>query len=53
MAHVKVTERGQEANLMSEFDEADIVLGGYQENKGQHWSKAFNETTDLDEIVKV
>lgn len=23
---------------MSEFDESDIVDGGYVENKGNHWS---------------
>ena len=31
-AHVKISERGQEDNLMSEFDSNDIVDGGYQEN---------------------
>jgi L-ascorbate peroxidase len=37
-AHVKVSERGQEENLMSEFNEDDIIDGGYQENQGKHWS---------------
>ena len=36
-AHVKISERGQEENLMSEFDETDIVDGGYVETKGGHW----------------
>jgi len=36
-AHVKVSERGQEENLLSEFDPSDIVDGGYQEHKGEHW----------------
>jgi L-ascorbate peroxidase len=30
-AHVKISERGQEDNLLSEFNEEDIVDGGYQE----------------------
>ena len=37
-AHVKVSERGQEQNLSSEFDEENVVDGGYMENKGNHWS---------------
>ena len=37
-AHVKISERGQEENLISEFDESDIIDGGYQENKGAHWA---------------
>lgn len=40
-AHVKVSERGQEEHLLSEFDQSDIVDGGYQENKGEHWAKSF------------
>ena len=28
-AHVKVSEMGQEDNLLSEFNEEDIVDGGY------------------------
>lgn len=28
-AHVKVSEKGQEENLLSEFDPEDIVDGGY------------------------
>ena len=39
-AHVKVSERGQEDNLMSEFDSSDIIDGGYQENKGNNWLNA-------------
>lgn len=37
-AHVKVSERGQEENLLSEFDSEDVVDGGYIENKGNHWA---------------
>ena len=37
-AHVKISEKGQEQNLASEFDEENIVDGGYVENKGNHWS---------------
>ena len=40
-AHVKISERGQEENLMSEFDEGDIIDGGYQENKGAHWTQSL------------
>jgi len=47
-AHVKVSEAGQEANLMSEFDEGDIVNGGYQENKGSHWAQHFREEAGLE-----
>lgn len=42
-AHVKISERGQEENLISEFDESDIVNGGYQENKGEHWSQNYRQ----------
>lgn len=42
-AHVKLSERGQEENLMSEFDETDNVDGGYVENKGVHWSERVNQ----------
>jgi hypothetical protein len=28
-AHVKISERGQEEHLLSEFDSDDIVDGGY------------------------
>jgi L-ascorbate peroxidase len=28
-AHVKLSERGQEENLMCEFDESNVVDGGY------------------------
>jgi len=38
VAHVKVSEQGHEHNLLSEFNEHDIVDGGYQENGGHHWS---------------
>lgn len=37
-AHVKVSEMGQEDNLLSEFNPEDIVDGGYQEFGG-HWSQ--------------
>ncbi len=37
-AHVKVSEHGQLDNLMSEFDDENIVDGGYQEFRGLHWS---------------
>lgn len=40
-AHVKISERGQEEHLLSEFDSDDIVDGGYQENKGIHWAAQF------------
>lgn len=40
-AHVKISERGHEDNLMSEFNDEDIVDGGYQENAGVHWSEFF------------
>ena len=39
-AHVKVSERGQEENLLSEFDNDDVVDGGYTENKGEHWANS-------------
>lgn len=40
-AHVKVSEMGQEENLLSEFNDADIIDGGYQENQGKHWSEKY------------
>jgi L-ascorbate peroxidase len=40
-AHVKVSERGQEENLLSEFDPTDNVDGGYMENKGEHWGAKY------------
>jgi len=40
-AHVKVSEMGQESNLLSEFDESDIIEGGYQEYQGKHWSEKY------------
>ena len=45
-AHVKLSERGQEENLMSEFDETDNVDGGYQENKGKHWAEKYEGIFD-------
>lgn len=39
-AHVKISERGQEENLLSEFDSEDVVDGGYTENKGNHWAQS-------------
>ena len=49
-AHVKVSELGQEEHLLSEFNEADIVNGGYQENQGRHWAEKFaaGEARDSD-----
>lgn len=46
-AHVKISERGHEEYLMSEFDETDIVDGGYVENKGNHWAT----TVEVDQSV--
>lgn len=43
-----MSEAGQEANLMSEFDETDIVNGGYQENKGNHWASHFRQEAGLE-----
>lgn len=48
-AHVKISERGQEENLMSEFDPTDIIDGGYQEWKGEHWSKKWSEKEEAEE----
>ena len=42
-AHVRVSEMGQEENLLSEFNDEDIINGGYQENQGTHWAQRFNE----------
>jgi len=52
---VKISERGQEENLMSEFDESDIIDGGYQENKGVHWSQVYKKSmeSDLEEAKDV
>lgn len=52
-AHVKISERGQEENLMSEFDETDIVNGGYQENKGNHWSQRYRKAIEDEESKEV
>ena len=38
-----MSERGQEENLLSEFDPTDIIEGGYVENKGVHWATKFAE----------
>ena len=40
-AHVKVSEMGQEEHLLTEFDESDIINGGYQEFAGNHWTKRW------------
>ena len=40
-AHVKISERGQTEHLLSEFNDDDIVDGGYMENKGVHWARSF------------
>ena len=42
-AHVKISERGQEENLLSEFDNDDVVDGGYQEDAGEHWTSKGNK----------
>ena len=42
-AHVKISERGHEEYLMSEFDESDMVDGGYVEHKGAHWSTTLDK----------
>ena len=49
MAHVKVSEKGQEENLLSEFDPTDIVDGGYQEYKGKHYAGMADEAGYEDE----
>ena len=51
-AHVKVSEAGQEAHLLSEFNSEDIVNGGYQENKGQHWATNFLKRLDEEYVVE-
>ena len=48
-AHVKISERGHEETLISEFDETDIVDGGYVENKGNHWSQRFMTIDESDD----
>jgi catalase (peroxidase I) len=45
-AHKKVSEHGHDS-LLSEYDEGDVVDGGYMENKGAHWSKRFSALFDL------
>lgn len=50
-AHVKVSEHGQEANLLSEMNDGDIINGGYQENQGRHWAEKYRDTDD-NEIVQ-
>jgi len=44
--HVKVSEHGQEENLLSEFDEEFIVDGGYHESKGVYWSHHWEMSGD-------
>lgn len=39
---------GQEEHLMSEFNDDDIVNGGYQENKGKHWASKYRASDDND-----
>jgi hypothetical protein len=34
---------------MSEFDEGDIINGGYQENQGRHWAEKFKDEFPLDD----
>lgn len=43
-AHVKVSEMGQESNLVSEFNDEDMIDGGFQENQGRHWSEKYRST---------
>ena len=50
-AHVKVSEKGQEENLLSEFDPSYMVGGSFHENKGMHW--AHNEESFETEIEPV
>lgn len=56
-AHVKVSEMGQEEHLLSEFNEEDIINGGYQEFAGKHWAerwgKVLSEEWEKDEDAKV
>lgn len=41
-AHMKVSEMGQEEHLLSEFNEDDIVNGGYMEKRNHnHWQESF------------
>ena len=40
-AHVKISEMGWEENLMGEFNEEDIVNGGFQEHQGRHWAEKY------------
>ena len=42
-AHVKISERGQEEHLLSEFDNDNVVDGGYQEDGGEHWTLKGNK----------
>lgn len=48
-AHIKVSEYGHEADLLSEFNDDDIVDGGYMENKGNHWMQQFR-TSDTNAV---
>ena len=43
-AHVKISEMGQEDNLISEFDSTDNVDGGFVEKKGEHWALGWMGT---------
>lgn len=52
-AHVKISERGQEENLMSEFDDSDNINGGYQENKGAHWTQKYRDAIEEEESKEV
>ena len=51
-AHVKVSEMGQEQNLLSEFNDDDIVDGGYQENRGSYWAQRFSSTLEADGVAR-
>lgn len=49
---MKVSESGQEAHLLSEFNSEDIVNGGYQENKGAHWATNFLKKLDEEYVLE-
>jgi len=39
---------GQEDNLLSEFNEEDIINGGYQEFAGKHWAERWGKALSED-----
>jgi len=38
---------------MSEFDENDNINGGYQENKGNHWTEKYSKAIEEAESKEV